>query len=127
MVTIPLNSTICRQCGLDTFGMTLQTLRRPTTHNHTEAGNFVVLCKNRGSSASKRRNQYICTVASVEFQKNAANRTTTGGAPNYFHLTPMIAWVTGENMGYDPIFGDNYDALMWVYVDNEILRDGGFQ
>ena len=126
-VTIPLNTTRCRECGLDTFGMTVRTVRRPTTFNHTEAGNFVVLCKNRGSPASVRRNRYICTVASVEFQKAAANRTKTGGARNYFHLTPMLAWVDSMNMTHDPIFGDNYEALMWVYVDNEILRDGGFQ
>ena len=126
-VTIPLNTTTCRKCGLDTFGMTVRTVRRPTTFNHTEAGNFVVLCKNRGSPASVRRNRYICTVASVEFQKNAANRTKTGGARNYFHLTPMIAWVDTMNMEHDPIFGDNDEALMWVYVDNEILREGGYQ
>ena len=127
-VTIPLNSPVCRECGLDTFGMTVRTVRRPTTFNHTEAGNFVVLCKNRGSSASKDRNAFICTVASVEFQKNAANRTKTGGASNYFHVTPMLAWVTCENMAHDPrIFGDHDETMMWVYVDNEILREGGYQ
>jgi hypothetical protein len=126
-VTIPLNTSICRECGLDTFGMQVRTVRRPTTHNHTETGNFVILCKNRGSQSSQRRNPTICTVASVNFQKLAQNRVKTGGAKNYFHLTPMLAWVTCQNMEYDPIFGDNYEALMWVYVDNEILRDGGFQ
>ena len=116
-----MGNTLCRYCGTETLGMTLDTRSRPTTLNHTEKGNFVVVCKNRGTPKSVERNPLLVKVGMVEMQHNTDARSKVGGARNYYHVTPVIALVDSfeANLGADE---DQHDSIMWVYVDNTLLR-----
>ena len=119
--TLPSGYTLCRYCGTETRGMTLDIRSRPTTLNHTEKGNFVVVCLNRGTPNSQKRNPILVKVGSVEMQHNTDARTKVGGASNYYHVKLVMAFVDNfeANLGPD---ADEHDAIMWVYVDNTLLR-----
>jgi hypothetical protein len=122
-VTIPNNTTICRICGLDTAGMHCEKVLRPTTKNHTESGYFPVICKNEGKWAAEQ--PHMATVASVQFQKNRDPRVKCGGAKNYFHVTPVMA-IVDNSLANNLDLGVDDEMMCWVFVDNRILREGGF-
>lgn len=112
--TFHAGSSVCRECGNVLDKSRHKTIKRPTTANHTQAGEHLVVFKDS-------TNNYKVGVRRVEFQKRGGHRTKAGKASRSYEWTRGKWFVMGiEGHEVERRFGVEM-TLVKVFVTNDCL------
>ena len=112
--TFHIGSSVCRVCGQVLDKSRHVTVKRPTTTNHTQAGEHLVIFKDASFN-------YKVGVRRVEFQKRGGHRTKAGKASRSYEWTRGKWFTVGiQGQEVESRFGVEM-TLVKVFVTNDCL------
>ena len=112
--TFHIGSSVCRECGNELDTSRHVTVKRPTTRNHTQAGEHLVVFLDSSFN-------YKVGVRRVEFQKRGGHRTKAGKASRSYEWTRGKWFTMGiEGQEVESRFGVEM-TLVSVFVTNDCL------